>query len=373
MGLEFDLFPATGGFFALYPCVSNPGLSREIRISISYFSVTQRWAMKTEITIIPVASGKGGVGKSLLTANLGIALAEMGHPTIAVDMDLGGSNLHSFLGLSNRFPGVGDFLKARSAELQELLVPTNTPNLQFLPGDGRTPFLANIPYAQKIRLISHIVRLPAEYILLDLGAGMSFNTLDFFRLSSHGLVVITPEFPSIMNMLAFLKHVLLRVIEGSFGKNQRIRDLLHSLYKQPMTTQRFSIRALQSEITAIDSEAGKKVTALCNRYRPRIVFNMGEHPDDIKIAKQINGTLQDILSLEADYFGFIFEDSIVRQSIRKRTSLLPYYSDSMAAKGIIRIARRIIRFWDQPVDNSAELLLTHARKDYESIGVKRGS
>ena len=69
--------------------------------------------------IIPVASGKGGVGKTFLTANLAFALAEMGHPTVAIDMDLGGSNLHSFLGLSNQFSGLGDFLKARSAELEE--------------------------------------------------------------------------------------------------------------------------------------------------------------------------------------------------------------------------------------------------------------
>ena len=74
--------------------------------------------------IVPIASGKGGVGKTFLTANLAIALAEAGHRTIAVDMDLGGSNLYSFLGIPNRFPGIGDFLKARSAELEDLQVKT---------------------------------------------------------------------------------------------------------------------------------------------------------------------------------------------------------------------------------------------------------
>jgi len=85
--------------------------------------------------------------KTFFTANLAIALAEKGHPTIAVDMDLGGANLHLFLGLPNRFPGIGNFLKARSAELEEMLVPTEIPNLQFLPGDGLSPFMANIPHA----------------------------------------------------------------------------------------------------------------------------------------------------------------------------------------------------------------------------------
>ncbi len=324
--------------------------------------------MNTKPIIIPVAAGKGGVGKSFMTANLAIALAETGHPTVAVDMDLGGSNLHSFLGLPNRFPGIGDFLKARTAELEEMLVPTETPNLRFLAGDGQTPFMANIPHAQKIRLISRIVRLPAEYILLDLGAGTSFNTLDFFRLSTHGLVITTSEYPAIMSMLGFLKHFILRVIEGYFTTNYRISDMLRTLYKQPLNGQQAIIKALQSRIAAIDREAGEKVSAVFHKYRPRIVFNMGGHPDEIKLSEQIDQSLKNILSLEADYFGFIFDDPIIRESIKKRTAYLPHYNESIGAESIKRIANRVIKYWDRPVKNSAQHLMSHARKAYENQG-----
>ena len=67
-------------------------------------------------TIIPIASGKGGVGKSFVSSNLAMALAQLGHRVIAVDLDFGGANLHSFLGLPNRYPGIGDFLQARIAQ-----------------------------------------------------------------------------------------------------------------------------------------------------------------------------------------------------------------------------------------------------------------
>ena len=322
--------------------------------------------MKKKTTIIPIASGKGGVGKTFLTANLAIALAEMGHSTVAVDMDLGGSNLYSLLGIPNRFPGIGDFLKARSAELEQMLVSTETPNLKFLPGDGRSPFLANIPYAQKIRLISRVVKLPAEYILLDLGAGASFNTLDFFRLSPHGLVITTSEYPSVMNMLAFLKNFLLRVIEGNFSKHQRIRDLMRFLYKQPITEQQINIEAVRSRIAAIEPEAGETVKEVCRKYRPRVVFNMGEHPEEIKIAEEINKSLEKTLSIEADYFGFVFADPIVRQSVKERKVFLPLYRESMVAESIVRIAERIVKFWDTPVENSAQHLLSRESKGYES-------
>jgi flagellar biosynthesis protein FlhG len=324
--------------------------------------------MKKRAEIIPIASGKGGVGKSFLTANLAFALAEMGHRTVAVDMDLGGSNLHIFLGFSNRFPGIGDFLKARTAELEEMLVPTGSPNLQFLAGDGMTPFMANIPYAQKIRLISRLVKLPAEYLLLDLGAGTSFNTLDFFRLSHHGIVITTPEYPAIMSMLAFLKHFLLRVIEGNFTTHYRIREILRLIYKQPMNGQQAIMRKVLSEIADGDAEAGEIVTAVFQNYRPRVIFNMGSHPDEVNIAAQIDDSLKNVLSIEADYFGFVFEDPSIRESIRKRIAFFPNYRAGMVSESITRIAERIVKFWDRPVKNSAHHVLSHTRELYASYG-----
>jgi flagellar biosynthesis protein FlhG len=322
--------------------------------------------MKAKPVIIPIASGKGGVGKTFLTANLAIALGEMGHNTIVIDMDLGGSNLHSYLGLSNRYPGLGDFLKARTAELEELLVSTEMSNLQFLPGDGRTPFMANISYAQKMRLISNIKKLPSEYILLDLGAGTSFNTLDFFRISSPGVLITTPEYQSIMNMLTFLKLFLLRAITRAFARNQPVQDLLRTLGKRSLTDEQASLNALQASITTINPEAGAKIAKMCSKYRPRIVFNLGEQPDDIKISEQIDISLENNLSLQADYFGFIFDDPAVRRSIKKRTPLLLYDWESVAARAIVRVAERIVKFWDRPVKNSARLLLNQTRKLYES-------
>ena len=324
--------------------------------------------MKTRTTIIPVASGKGGVGKTFFTANLALAMAKMGYETVAMDMDLGGSNLYSFIGLHNRFPGIGDFLKSGTKELEAFLVSTDIPHLKFLSGDGRTPFLANISYAQKTRLISDIKKLPADYIFLDLGAGTSFNTLDFFRVSSQGFVVMTPDYPSIMSMMAFLKNFLLRAIERTFAKNHEILSLVHEFNTQSMTGKRRNINELQSKITSADPEAGQRVTELCRQYRSRVIFNMGEHPDEIRVSDHVSKNLENALSCEVDYFGFVFEDYNVRQSVKKRIAFLPNFPDSMAAKSIERIAERVVKFWDKPVENSSMHLLNRIWKVYESAG-----
>ena len=320
--------------------------------------------MEASATIIPIAAGKGGVGKSFLAANLAIALAQQGHRTIAVDMDLGGSNLHSFLGLPNRHPGIGDYLQAKSGTLESLLVPAGIDNLAFLPGDGKTPFMANIPFAHKMKLIAHIKKLPASYILLDLGAGSTFNTLDFFSISKKGIVVTTPEPPAIMNMLVFLKNFLLRSISRSLSRDHALSNFLRELYKRPMEGQMSSIRSLREEIAAEDPEAAKTITEVYENCSPRIIFNLGEHPDELKVTGQISKSLETVLSLAVEYFGFIFYDPAVRQSIREQKALLPNWPECEAAENIYRIARRVDKYWGVPVPNSAALLEETVREFY---------
>ena len=315
-------------------------------------------------TIIPVAGGKGGVGKSFLTANLAVALAEAGHRVVAVDLDLGGSNLHSFLGIGNKHPGVGDFLKARSAELADMLVATDVPNLSFIPGDGRTPLMANIDYAQKLRLISRIWKLSADYVLLDLASGSTFNTLDFFRLAPRGLLVATPEHTSIMNMMTFLKNLMLRVFERSFSKNLKIRSVLRAAGKRSIGEPPVSVVELRDRIASIDAAAGEKVDALCREYRPRIVFNQGEHPDEIEIAEQVERNLKEILSLQVDYFGFVFRDPSVSRSVRKGVAPFLCHSDGVAAANVRRTAERIEKFWGKSLQGTAQLIQKHAWEDY---------
>jgi len=210
--------------------------------------------------IIPVASGKGGVGKSFITANLAIALAERGKQVIVIDLDLGGCNLHSFLGLPNRFPGIGDFLQVDGLVLPDLLVPTGITNLMFLPGDGKIPLLANIPFVQKVKLMNEIRKLPADYIFLDLGAGASYNTLDFYGISQFGILVIKPEYTSLMNMLTFLKNYLFRSVFQALSDDE-CRDLVLDILNEKLAGH------LNSYVTAHRQEVIAAVENWWDKYR----------------------------------------------------------------------------------------------------------
>ena len=316
-------------------------------------------------TIIPVAGGKGGVGKTLLTANLGLALAGMGCPTVVADLDLGNSNLHSLLGLPNRFPGVGDFLRVGTGTLENFLVETEIPHLRFLPGDGRMPFMANITHAQKVRLLSNLRTVPAQYVILDLGAGCAFHTLDFFSMVDAGMVLTSPEYPAVMSALVFLKNMLLRRIDRSLSHDPALTEVLNRLYVQPLDAPQMTVQTLVALATEVNPDAGKRIQDVCARCRPRLVINMGDHPDDLQMLDSLDRTIRQILSIEVDYFGFIVSDPAVRDSIRHGKSLLTVHPDSPAARSIAHIARRITRFWHAPIPNSAELLIKQTRKVFE--------
>jgi flagellar biosynthesis protein FlhG len=322
-------------------------------------------AMPKPPTIIPVAGGKGGVGKTLFAANLAVALAQLGCSTVVVDLDLGNANLHTLLGLPNRFPGIGDFLRVGEGSLDALLVDTEVADLRFLPGDGRMPFMANITHAQKMRLMADLQALPGDYVILDLGAGCAFHTLDFFGMADRGIILTSPEYPSLMSALVFLKHLILRRIERAFRQDVELTEVLTRMYVQPMNSPQVTVDALAELAASARPDAGERVRAVCARCRPRIVFNMGDHPDDLTVLETIDRSIRQILSIEVDYFGFIFSDPAVRESIRNRKALLVSHPESRAAQAIAHIARRVVRFWDTPIPNSADLLVKHTRKLFE--------
>lgn len=311
--------------------------------------------------VIPVASGKGGVGKSFIAANLAMALAEKGQRVIAADLDFGGSNLYHFMGLPNRNPGIGDFLSGHAPDLQRLLVPTAASRLFFLPGDGRTPLTANLHSAQKAKLLRHLRALPADYLILDIGAGSSFTTLDLYNAAETGLMVTTPERPAVMGMLVFLKSYLYRKLESRLAAEgcRGLKPLLKELTQLPMAEQPDSFDLVKGRFSAASEQAAAVVAATLGACRPRIVFNLGTSAEETALAETIGRTLREVLGIEPDFFGFVFQDPNVAEASRRRVPFLLHYPESAAGAGIRKLAERVEKFWSRPVEGSAALMARH--------------
>ena len=316
-------------------------------------------------TIIPIASGKGGVGKSFLAANLSIALAGLGKKVIASDLDFGGSNLHTCFGMHNTHPGIGDYLRARYGKLEDPLVKTNTDNLQFLAGDARSPFMANMHHAQKLRLVQNLRKLNCEFLILDLGSGSTFNTLDFFGMTRLGLLVATPEHTSVMNMLTFLKLLSFRVIGRTVPKNKSVENKLRELYKLSVSEGLLTVHNMLNEISAIDKEYTEKAKQNWSLYRPRIVFNKCQSPGDLELTKDLQNTLDENLMLHVDFFGCLYSDPAVPRTFYQRKPLNESAPSSFILDDINLLADRITRLWTQPIRNSSDLLIANANKVFQ--------
>src|SRR4030043_1953951 len=118
-------------------------------------------------TIWTIGGGKGGSGKSFITANIGICLSKLGVRVILIVAVLGGANLHTFLGISPPALSLSDFIKKRVSHLQEVLIPTGIPNLQLLTGAQDLLNAADTKSVQKRKLLHSIQSLGGDYILDD--------------------------------------------------------------------------------------------------------------------------------------------------------------------------------------------------------------
>ena len=130
-------------------------------------------AARNRRQIWSVGGGKGGIGKSLLTASLGFQLARMGKRVVLIDADLGGANLHTCLGLPGPERTLADFIQRRADRIEDVVVETGFSGLRLISGASDFLAAANIKHAQKVRVLNRIRALDVDVVLLDLGAGTS--------------------------------------------------------------------------------------------------------------------------------------------------------------------------------------------------------
>ena len=154
--------------------------------------------------VITVTSGKGGVGKSSISINLAIQLSRMGKRVIVLDADFGLANIEVMLGIRPRF-NMAD-LMFRGKELKDII--TQGPeNISFISGGSGIQELARMTRDQVMYLTRKLAELDAlaDVIIIDTGAGIADNVLEFVVASSEVLLVATPEPTSITDAYALLK------------------------------------------------------------------------------------------------------------------------------------------------------------------------
>ena len=295
--------------------------------------------------IIPVASGKGGVGKSLIAANLGVAFAQAGQRVILADLDLGASNLHLVLGHQSPKTGIGTFLNDTKSDFNGVIADTDVRGLRFIPGDTEIPGTANLRSFQLKALVRRFLALKddADILILDLGAGSHQSVLDFFLLSGQGIVVSAPMVTAVLNAYVFLKNTVFRLMSTVFSKGSAASVYLEKARKDGSGHQRLYIPKMLGEIKKIDRSSHDKFMSRIEHYHPRLIMNMIDDPKDADVAMKIRRSCEEYLDLKIEHLGVVYRDGLQDTALASRLPILIYKPQSVLSQAVYRIADKILQ------------------------------
>jgi len=241
--------------------------------------------IKSDSKIITVASGKGGVGKTNFTVNLGIALAKLGKRVTILDADLGLANVDVLFGIVTKY-NLSNVLKDE-VPVQDIIVK-GPHDINIISGGSGIMDLIDLGNDELEKLINTLsyFNTISDYIIIDTGAGLSKSVLSFVDAASDVILIITPDPTSITDAYALIKNIV----------------------KDDMKNIKLIINRIES------NEEGDEVFG--------------------KLQQAVNK----FLNREVENLGYIFEDSNIKRSVRKQIPLLEAYPRAIASKGIENIA-----------------------------------
>jgi flagellar biosynthesis protein FlhG len=297
---------------------------------------------QSSIKFWSVGGGKGGVGKSIVTLGLGVCLAELGKKVILIDGDLGGANLHTLLGL--RFPEVSleDFLLRRVSRLEDTVIPTQIDNISLISGADDILGAANPTYSQKLRLVQQIEELPADFILLDLGAGTSFNTLDLFNHSAGKIAVLTGMVTSLQNVYGFIKSALFRKLSREFAGDHEIASLIYQIGGKEGGGNFQSIQDLINHIETLSPERTARLHRIIDGFHLYLVVNMVKNDQDLKSLQIIKSVCADFLNLHPQMLGHLPSDPAVEYAINQMSPQALFQKKSRAGSALKQMSRAFL-------------------------------
>ena len=241
----------------------------------------EAWA---NVRVVAITSGKGGVGKTNLAVNLAIALQKRGHA------DLGMANVDILLGAASR-RHLLDLLRPE-VTLDDVIVRTPH-DIQYISGGSGIEKALEYDHAEKLLLQQKLADCAtrADLILVDTGAGLGRNVMDFILAADEVLLVTTPEPTSLTDAYAVMKA--------------------------------YSIYAAQKNL--------------------RLIINrVYEAKESREVAQKLQRAAEKFLHMPVDCLGYVFEDTAVTKAVRKQTPLLKAEPTAAAARCIDALAQSLI-------------------------------
>lgn len=241
------------------------------------------------VRTIAIASGKGGVGKTNITANLALGLSRLDKKVLVFDADLGLSNIDVILNLASKF-NIKHLFRGEK-KLEDLIVE-GPQGIRILPASSGIQELTSLDEFQKLRLIEEFESYNenVDCLLIDTSSGISEN-VSFFCMAAQEIIIVTSAEPT--------------AITGAYA----LIKVLFTKYHE----KNFKI----------------------------IVNNVKDLKESIDVYRDLSTTAERFLSISLDYLGYVPHDIFVQKAIQQQKALVDLYPESDAAKCLIEIAKKI--------------------------------
>ncbi|BDU77473.1 nucleotide-binding protein [Mesoterricola sediminis] len=253
-----------------------------------------------------VGGGKGGTGKSLVTSGLGLKLAERGQRVILVDADFGGANQHTYCGLRHPAANLGRFFDYK-ASLDEIIQETRVPGLRLVPGNLNSANTDGLNSAQKQKFFRHLRALDADHVILDLGAGTQYDTLDSYLLAQVKVAVITPEPLALENFYLFVKNLQFRQLSGVLA-HLKLRDRAREVWKARAAHGIATVQDLAAFVGAEHPEFADLYAQARGNLRIHLVLNEVREFKQVEMASAARSAVQKFFGIPVDFAGFVHHD-----------------------------------------------------------------
>jgi len=318
---------------------------------------------KSNKKIIAVGGAKGGVGKSMLAANLAVGLALLGHKVVLADLDLGGADVHLYSGVKSFVKTWNDFLDKKVDSIKDILTPTAFKGLSLIAGDSSRLGSANLPYSQKLKIMRHLKELGTDFLVVDLGGDTTYNGLDFFLLADQKIVVSGTEPASVLDSYTFVKVVFSRFLERFFSEHKLLKDLAEQIRDGSLEkSNNYSLDFIYQQVRVRDPQALVKLKRQFDQFRLSIVLNMTDSDQDLRIAETMQKLVKDKCFLDIGILGTIPFDKAVRKAARGFTPVVVENPKCQASRNIHQMLAAIILHSEQEQESTqVELLHTISR------------
>ena len=302
-------------------------------------------------TVISVGGGKGGVGKSILSANLAAKLGHAGYKVLLVDLDLGSANLHTYFGLSMPDATLAQFILYHQHSFDELIVPTAAPGVSLVAGgkDESWSDSADFGSGSLLSLWDSLLRTKKDqkfdFVILDLGAGTHRHTIDFYCSAHVGIVTVLPEPTSIENAYSFLKATLWRILENAgmhMNACAAADDVKEELFNPQRGGGSGSLLRKIHKLHKVYPDLIEHIFLALKGRQIGFVVNQIRSQRDIDIGSSMEAVCKNYFGFNTAFLGYMNYDDAAWKSLRNRRLLVLDFPHCILTRRINEVTMNVL-------------------------------